>query len=198
MGVESHYKQKVEQLQGPRLTSDLILLAGRLFDAATQDVPSDMVIPPPTHFSDNSEETRVYWRFGNEDQDHEFFQVHLIGRSLSFALQHRHTAEPSGPDGQDGFVTSGSTFVDHQKTILVVGSQRPAIFSHDGMRDRGRKDALRGIEADRPIFKKDGREIILPAFRKRLDHTMAVIGIHESVPDIHQSLPELQELLLAS
>lgn len=176
MGVESHYRQKLEQLQGPRLTSDLGHLARRLFDAASGDVPSSTVVPPPVHFSDNVEASHVYWRLGEENQDHEFFGVRLVGRSLSFALQHRHS------EALEAAHTFGTPFVDHQRAVLVVGAQRPAIFAHDGMRDRGRRDALVGRETD------------LPAFRQRLDHTMAAIGIHESIPD----MVELRELLLAS
>ncbi len=175
MGVERNYTQKLDELRGPRLTSDLIHIARRLFETAGGDSDSGLVVPVPDHFSDTVEATRVYWRVGQENQDHEFFQVHLIGRSLSFALQHRHAI-------QEGFEVSGSPFVDHQKTVLVVGSQRPTLFSHDGYQDYGRRDALRE------------RGVILPAFRRRLGHTLDNIGIHEAIPDI----TELEEFLHAS
>ena len=201
MSVENHYTKKLEQLKGPRATSDFILLAKGLFDAATQDIPSDFVIPTPTHFSDDPEATRVYWKVGDQEHNHDFFQVHLIGRSILFTLQHSHLEPVEEPEESEetssNYETSGSTFVDTRNVSLVVGSQPSRLFAHDGVSARGSRDAIRGRETDTPWFHESGRDILLPAFRRRLDHTMAAIGIHEAIPETLE-LPQLQELLLAS
>lgn len=207
MSVENHYTKKLEQLKGPRATSDFIILAKGLFDAASgeSDRDSGFVIPEPTYFSDTSEATRVYWR--NEKEDHDFFQVHLIGRSVLFTLQSHHvevtdddqdTEKQDEVDEPDPHVRSGSGYIDNANITLAVGSQPSRLFANDGIRPLPSRDAIRGRETNTPWFRESGRDILLPAFRSRLDHTMATIGIHETIPEEILELLPLRELLLAS
>lgn len=179
MSAEKYYKQRLSELKGPRLTSDLMHVAERLFESAYGDTGSGFVIPKPTHFVDDITSSRVWWVSQNA-KDSESFEVRLFDGGLTFVSDHQHVVAPGDDD------SFGHPVVDYRKTSLVLGSQRPVLFAHDGISARGHHDVLRQ------------KEVMLPAIRKRLDHTMAVIGIHESAPDIDVSFAGLQELVLAN
>ncbi len=165
MPGERYYTQVLEHLKGPRLTQDLVRVAQRLFDSASGDGELFEGLPPPSSFQDSVSASRAYWEWHADDSlEYERFAVNISDGGLNIALEHRHM------DDSPLLFNSENSFIDHRRTVLVLGSQRPAIWSGE-MGDVGkRRDALRG------------RETVLPAFRTRLDHTlhtMAAVSLEE-------------------
>ncbi|TAL14678.1 hypothetical protein EPN95_02120 [Patescibacteria group bacterium] len=178
MAAERYYKQRLDELKGPKLTNDLFEIARTLFETASGDAQSGLVVPEPTRFVDDVNASRVWWKTEDENE-RELFEARLFDGGLTFILEHHQL-------GDVALHSFGHSFVDHRQVALAMGSQRPVLFAHDGVSVRGRRDVL------------NGRETLLPAFRDRLDHTMGMIGIHEAIPDVIPEIPQLQELLLAS
>jgi len=155
MPVDRNYSRALEKLEGPRITNDFVVLAQRLFDIASGDA-EDSEVYPQSRFSDHATASQAYWEAGTVGGPHyERIAVNLAGRGLLIALDHRH---------DDELFESGHAFTNHPRTTLVLGHQRPKIWSTT-MRGMTKRDALRE------------KETILPAFKHRLDHAMAAVGL---------------------
>jgi hypothetical protein len=169
MSMDRHYREGIEHVTAPRHTRDLKHIAVGLFDAASGDVTFRDPIPPPQSFTDEPGASHAFWEWnGNGPYEHERFAVHVSGGALTIALEHRHE------DESDLLFETSEPFVNHTRTVMVLRAGRATVWSA-GIGDMGSRNALqRGTE-------------VLPAFRQRLNHTLAVVGVGMALPELRKA-----------
>lgn len=169
MAADRYYRESIEYVNAPRHTRDLKHIAAGLFDAASGEATFRDPIPAPQSFTDEQGASRAFWEWnGDGPYEYERFAVHVSGGALTIALEHRHE------DESDLLFETGEPFINHARTVMVLRAGRATVWSA-GIRDMGSRNALqRGTE-------------VLPAFRQRLHHTLAVVGVGMALPELRKA-----------